>query len=103
MHGDLAQANKRDGIYSEKLPDGTAAGSHLLLDLTKSEAKRGGFTTEFAIFVTDDEMRPGRRRVPGGPGGRGPGDGPPPGDFGPGDRPPGPPPGDFDRPPPPRE
>jgi protocatechuate 3,4-dioxygenase beta subunit len=99
LHGNIDQANARDGIFSEKLADGTTAGSHLLLDLKKNAAKSVGFASEFSIFVTDDEMRPGRRHGHGGPGGPPPG-GPPPGGFGPGGRPPGPPPGDFDGPPP---
>lgn len=92
MQGNLEQANERDGIFSEKLADGTTAGSHLLVDLKKNDGKPGGLTTEFAIFVTDEEMKPGGRR---GPGGRGPG-----GPGGPGGRRPGPPPGDFGGPPP---
>jgi len=89
--------NVNDGVYAERLPDGSMAGSHMLLDLEKN-ADGPGHKASFPLILTDHSMeaaRGGRGRGPGrGPGGPGgSGDGPPPrGGRG---RPPGPPPDGF--------
>jgi protocatechuate 3,4-dioxygenase beta subunit len=95
--------NTDDGIFSQPLPDGSAAGSHQLLTLAPSAA--GGYRTQFTIIVSDaalhdrSEHGPGGLRGPGGGPDGGPDGGPNGGPgFGP---PPGPPPdgGGFGPPP----
>ena len=66
--------NSRDGIYSTRQIDGTAAGSHMLLEL--QPAKSGnGHTAKFVVVLTDKNFREGRRGFGGGPGGPPPGGG----------------------------
>jgi protocatechuate 3,4-dioxygenase beta subunit len=65
--------NKKDGIYSEKLADGSAAGSHLMLTVEKNPEGKGDMS-KFAILLTPENTHGGRRPR----GGRPPG--PPPGD-----------------------
>lgn len=61
--------NENDGVFSERQFDGTMAGSHMLLDLVKAERSRG-YAAQFAIVLTDANLKAGnRRRGPGGPGG----------------------------------
>jgi protocatechuate 3,4-dioxygenase beta subunit len=68
--GERDTSNQTDDVFNERLSDGSVAGSHLLLDLTKSPGP--GYAAEFSVVLTDESMRPGRR----GPG-RGPRGGPP--------------------------
>ncbi len=74
--------NRDDGVFAEKLTDGSLAGDHMLLDLNKT-ADDKGYTTAFPIILTDASLQGAARgHGGGGPGGRrGPG-GPPPGGFG---------------------
>ena len=65
--------NKRDGIYSEKLADGSAAGAHLTLAVEKNPEGKGT-VSKFAILLTSENTHGGRGPRPG----RGRG-GPPPG------------------------
>ena len=61
--------NENDGVFTERQFDGSMAGSHMLLDLVKNDHARG-YTSQFAIVLTDGNFKPGsRRRGPGGPGG----------------------------------
>lgn len=77
-HGEMDSHNDDDGIFSEALPDGTTAGSHLTLDLKKN-AKLKSFETEYAIVLTEENTRARRERGPRrGPPPGGPGFGPPP-------------------------
>jgi protocatechuate 3,4-dioxygenase beta subunit len=104
--------NTDDGIYSQPIKDGSAAGSHQLLALVPTTSQ--GYKTQFTIIVSDASLHDRSERGPGGPGfgpggGRGggpdggpdggPGFGPPPG--GPGGGRPGPPPDDGGFGPPP--
>ena len=57
-------ADARDGIYSERLSDGSAAGSHLLLDL-RPQGK--GHVAEFTILLTDASLAGQRQFGRGGP------------------------------------
>ena len=78
--------NADDDIYSEKLSDGSAAGSHLLLDLQKHPDGKG-HAASFPLILSDKSFSEHRDFGPGGPGG------PADGGFGP-------PPDEFDGPPP---
>jgi protocatechuate 3,4-dioxygenase beta subunit len=72
--------NANDGIFNERQPDGSAAGQHMLLDLKKLSGS-AGYTADFTVVLTDQNLHAGnggRRGGPGGPGGRF--GGPPPGD-----------------------
>jgi protocatechuate 3,4-dioxygenase beta subunit len=61
--------NESDGVFTERQFDGSMAGSHMLLDLVKAE-KTKGYATQFAIVLTDGNLKAGSRgRGPGGPGG----------------------------------
>ena len=73
----LDTANADDGIYSERLADGSMAGSHLTLDLRPDPAT-GGHVADFTILLTDASLA-GRRELgrPPGRGGFGPPDGGP--------------------------
>jgi protocatechuate 3,4-dioxygenase beta subunit len=91
--------NANDGIFNERQKDGSSAGEHMLLDLKKLPGS-AGYSTNFTVVLTEQNLHAdqgGRRSGPGGPGGPG-GFGPPPGGRrgGPGGPPPGgPPPDDW--------
>jgi protocatechuate 3,4-dioxygenase beta subunit len=76
--------NEEDGIYAERLPDGTMAGSRMILKL-EADKDSGQLTSRFAVVLTNETLHEGRGRR--GPRGRGGPGGPPPDG-----RPPGPPP-----------
>jgi protocatechuate 3,4-dioxygenase beta subunit len=78
--------NRNDMVFTERQADGSRAGEHLMVEC-KSAPKGKGYSTKFAVALTDDNLRTGGGRRPGGavgPGGPGGFGGPPPG---------GPPPG----------
>ena len=79
-HGGRRTTNEQDGIYSERLTDGTIAGSRLTLKLDEPAESKKGFASQFALVLTNESMHSGggRDRGPGG-GRRG---GPPPGGGG---------------------
>jgi hypothetical protein len=79
--GQRNMLNTDDGIFSERLKDGSLAGSHQLLPVTP--AIGNSFRTQFAIVLSDATLHDPDSRNHGGPGGPG---GPPPG--GPGGGPP---------------
>lgn len=89
--------NANDNVYNERQYDGTSAGEHMLLDLKKLSGS-AGYSANFTVVLTDQNLRAGRGGRQGGPGGppRGgrPGGPPPDGRFG------GPPPGGGFPPPP---
>ena len=58
--GERDTSNRTDDIFNEKLSDGSAAGSHLLLDLIKNSSG-AGYGAEFVVVLTDESMRPGHR------------------------------------------
>ncbi|MGN6504164.1 MAG: twin-arginine translocation pathway signal protein [Tepidisphaeraceae bacterium] len=73
--GDRPTPNEDDGIFCERLADGSRAGDALLLSLVPSADGRA-MTAAFPIVLTDSSMHPARHDR--GPGGPPPGDGPPP-------------------------
>jgi len=50
-HTSPETTNERDMVFSERLPDGTTAGSHMLLDLARS-ARGNGMKSQFSILLT---------------------------------------------------
>ena len=62
--------NERDGIYLDRLSDGTPAGALLTLELVKHE-DREAYWTQLPILLTDESLRGGGGfgRPRGGPGG----------------------------------
>jgi len=90
LAGQHDTSNANDNIFNERQKDGSKAGDHMLLDLKKLSGS-AGYSANFTVVLTDQNLRAdGERRGPGGPGGPG-GFGPPPGGpdgFGPppGDR-----------------
>jgi len=91
--------NTDDGIYSERIKDGSLAGAHQLLPLTR--AGGNGYSSQFTIVVSDASLQDGSGPERGGPRG-GPDGGPGGPDGGPGfGGPPGPPPDDGGFGPPP--
>lgn len=59
LRGARDARNATDGIFRERQADGSVAGDQLLLDLKKA-AK--GYRAGFAVALTDDNLRTGRRR-----------------------------------------
>ncbi len=53
--------NKRDGIYMEKLADGTPAGEHLMLKV-EDNADGKGMVSKFAILLTSENTHARNRR-----------------------------------------
>jgi protocatechuate 3,4-dioxygenase beta subunit len=86
--------NATDNVFTERQKDGSLAGERMLVDLKKL-SRSTGYTTNFIVVLTDQNLRAGGDRR--GPGGRF--GGPPPGGFG-GPPPGGPPPDGFGGPPP---
>lgn len=72
--GERDMRNASDGIFGERQAGGTVAGDHLTLDLVPAKDGKG-HAASFAVALTDESLRSGRRRGFGGPGGPG---GPPP-------------------------
>ncbi len=64
--GAMDTSNSRDGIYNERTADGSVAGEHLILKLTKTAA---GYEALFTIVLTDQNFNTNVRRGRGGPGG----------------------------------
>lgn len=84
--GDRDTGNENDHVFNQRLPDGTVAGSHMLLDVGGNPSG-AGFAGNFAVVLTSDSIRPQRHGFFGRP------DGPPPDGGFPGGPPPdGPPP-----------
>ena len=75
--GAMDTTNLRDNIFNERTADGSVAGEHLLLKLTKTSS---GYEALFTIVLTDQNFNSNLRRGrgPGGPGGPGRPGGPPP-------------------------
>ncbi len=73
--------NADDGVFTERLSDGSMAGSVMTLDPRPDPSGRG-YTAAISLYLTDASLHggPAGRRGPGGPGG-GPGGPPPDGDF----------------------
>ena len=87
LAGQRDTTNANDGIFNERQADGTVAGEHMLLNL-KPVAKTAGYSANFTVVLTEENLHAGRGGRRGGPppgGGRF--GGPPPDGFG------GPPPG----------
>ena len=59
-HGLPDRANEQDGIYSQRLPDGSRGGDQMLLDLAETNDGRG-YYTELPLLLADDTLQ-GRRR-----------------------------------------
>lgn len=64
--GAMDTPNSRDGIFNERTADGSVAGEHLILKLTKTTA---GYEALFTIVLTDQNFNTNVRRGRGGPGG----------------------------------
>ena len=78
LAGERDTSNANDNVYNERQYDGSRAGDHMLLDLKKLDGS-AGYSANFTVALTDQNLRAGRGGRPGGPPrGRGPG-GPPPG------------------------
>lgn len=77
--GENQVRNGTDMVFTERQVDGTVAGEHLTIDL---KPEKDGYSAAFAVALTDDNLRSGRRGFggPGGPPTGGPGGpgGPPP-------------------------
>jgi protocatechuate 3,4-dioxygenase beta subunit len=92
LAGQRDTTNANDNIFNERQHDGTVAGDHMILDLKKLTGS-AGYSANFTVVLTEQNLHAGRGGRPGGPprggfGGPPPGGPPPDGGFG------GPPPGD---------
>lgn len=69
---DQQARNDNDMVYGERQVDGSVAGDHLMLDLSPASGGKG-YVGRFAVALTEENLRAGRKRGPGGPGGPPPG------------------------------
>lgn len=76
LAGERDTTNANDNVFNERQYDGSVAGEHMLLDLTKVSDSRA-YTASFTVLLSDQNLRSGRGGRQGGPP-RG-GFGPPPG------------------------
>ncbi len=79
LAGQRDTSNANDNVFNERQYDGSRAGDHMLLDLKKLDGS-AGYSANFTVALTDQNLRAGhggRRGGPGGPPPGGPG-GPPP-------------------------